>query len=154
MKKNNKTECVRNSRNPSPKGIHIKLVKISKGSHSNFSEIDQKVYYKLKSIKCLFNKMYGNYNNSGRPFSILSLTPIPSKIQSCLWKNNYLVYFLSFFFFSCCPNFIWNFYHPFPISCFLLSKWKVKVLVLSHVHLFLTPWTVAHQAPLSMGFSW
>ena len=23
----------------------------------------------------------------------------------------------------------------------------------SHVHLFVTPWTVAHQAPLSMGFS-
>ena len=90
---------LRNSRNPSPKGIHIKLVKISKGSHSNFSEIDQKVYYKLKSIKRLFNKMYGNYKNSGRPFSILFLTPIPSKIQSCLWKNNYLVYFLIFFFF-------------------------------------------------------
>ena len=25
---------------------------------------------------------------------------------------------------------------------------------LSHVRLFATPWTVAHQAPLSMGFSW
>ena len=25
--------------------------------------------------------------------------------------------------------------------------------VLSHVELFVTPWTVAHQAPLSMGFS-
>ena len=25
--------------------------------------------------------------------------------------------------------------------------------VLSHVRLFATPWTVAHQAPLSMGFS-
>ena len=24
---------------------------------------------------------------------------------------------------------------------------------LSHVRLFVTPWTVAHQAPLSMGFS-
>ena len=45
--KNNKTECVRNSRNPPPKGIHIKLVKISKGSYSKFSENDQKVYYKL-----------------------------------------------------------------------------------------------------------
>ena len=27
------------------------------------------------------------------------------------------------------------------------------VCVLSHVQLFVTPWTVAHQAPLSMGFS-
>ena len=31
--------------------------------------------------------------------------------------------------------------------------WKVKVKSLSHVQLFATPWTVAHQAPPSMGFS-
>ena len=30
---------------------------------------------------------------------------------------------------------------------------KVKVKSLSCVSLFVTPWTVAHQAPLSMGFS-
>ena len=30
---------------------------------------------------------------------------------------------------------------------------SLKVLLLSHVRLFVTPWTVAHQAPLSMGFS-
>ena len=30
---------------------------------------------------------------------------------------------------------------------------KVKVKSLSHVQLFATPWTVALQAPLSMGFS-
>ena len=29
----------------------------------------------------------------------------------------------------------------------------VKVHLLSHVQLFVTPWTVAYQAPLSMGFS-
>ena len=29
----------------------------------------------------------------------------------------------------------------------------MKVKLLSHVQLFATPWTVAHQAPLSMGFS-
>ena len=35
-----------------------------------------------------------------------------------------------------------------------LNRMKVKVLVcLSHVQLFSTPWTVAHQTPLSMGFS-
>ena len=28
----------------------------------------------------------------------------------------------------------------------------VKVKSLSHVRLFVTPWTVAYQAPLSMGF--
>ena len=32
-------------------------------------------------------------------------------------------------------------------------KWKVKVKSLSHVWLFVTPWTVAYQAPPSMGFS-
>ena len=29
----------------------------------------------------------------------------------------------------------------------------MKVKLLSHVRLFATPWTVAYQAPLSMGFS-
>ena len=32
-------------------------------------------------------------------------------------------------------------------------KWKVKVRSLSRVRLLATPWTVAYQAPLSMGFS-
>ena len=32
-------------------------------------------------------------------------------------------------------------------------KWKVKVKSLSHIWLFVTPWTAAYQAPLSMGFS-
>ena len=32
-------------------------------------------------------------------------------------------------------------------------KWKVKVKSLSHVQLLATPWTVAYQASLSMGFS-
>ena len=34
-----------------------------------------------------------------------------------------------------------------------LAKVKVKVKSLSHVRLFATPWTVAYQAPPSMGFS-
>ena len=34
-----------------------------------------------------------------------------------------------------------------------VGKVKVKVKSLSRVPLFATPWTVAHQAPLSMGFS-
>ena len=32
-------------------------------------------------------------------------------------------------------------------------KWKVKVKSLSRVRLLATPWTAAHQAPLSPGFS-
>ena len=31
-------------------------------------------------------------------------------------------------------------------------KWKVNVKSLSHVRLLATPWTAAHQTPLSMGF--
>ena len=34
-----------------------------------------------------------------------------------------------------------------------ILKVKVKVKSLSRVRLFATPWTVAHKAPLSMGFS-
>ena len=30
---------------------------------------------------------------------------------------------------------------------------KVKVKSLNHVRLFATPWTIAYQAPLSVGFS-
>ena len=33
----------------------------------------------------------------------------------------------------------------------LLWHWKQKCKLLSRVRLFLTPWTVAHQGPLSMG---
>ena len=38
------------------------------------------------------------------------------------------------------------------ISFSIVSKWKVKVKLLS-VWLLATPWTVAYQAPPSMGFS-
>ena len=31
-------------------------------------------------------------------------------------------------------------------------EWKVKVKSLSRVRLLVTPWTIAHKAPLSMGF--
>ena len=34
-----------------------------------------------------------------------------------------------------------------------IQKVTAKVKSLSRVRLFVTPWTVAHQAPLSMGFS-
>ena len=39
-----------------------------------------------------------------------------------------------------------------PTSVGSLKK-KSEVKSLSHVSLFSTPWTVAHQAPPSMGFS-
>ena len=39
------------------------------------------------------------------------------------------------------------------ISFFNAWKWKVKVKALSHIWLLATPWTAAHQAPPSIGFS-
>ena len=39
------------------------------------------------------------------------------------------------------------------ISFSSASEWKVKVKSLSPVRLFVTPWTAAYQAPLSMEFS-
>ena len=39
------------------------------------------------------------------------------------------------------------------IALSIVWKWKVKVKSLSRVWLVATPWTAAHQAPPSMGFS-
>ena len=39
------------------------------------------------------------------------------------------------------------------ISFSNVCKWKVKVKLLSHVWLLVTPWTAAYQAPPSMGFA-
>ena len=43
--------------------------------------------------------------------------------------------------------------NPKERGCQRIFKVKVKVKLLSCVRLFATPWTVAHQAPPSMGFS-
>ena len=43
--------------------------------------------------------------------------------------------------------------NSFINTIFLYSIQNVNVKSLSHVQLFMTPWTVAYQAPLSMGFS-
>ena len=42
----------------------------------------------------------------------------------------------------------WNVHH---ISDFIL-RFHMCVCVLSHIQLFVTPWTVTHQASLSMDF--
>ena len=52
----------------------------------------------------------------------------------------------SCFFFTFLPEFTYIYF-------FFLFFNKVKVKMLSHVRLLATLWTVAHQAPLSMGFS-
>ena len=43
--------------------------------------------------------------------------------------------------------------HSSVYICPVVPEKKVKVKLLSHVQLFATLWTVAYQAPQSMGFS-
>ena len=38
-------------------------------------------------------------------------------------------------------------------ACVCVSVVKESVCMLNHIQLFVTLWTIAHQAPLSMGFS-
>ena len=47
----------------------------------------------------------------------------------------------------------WFFLKKGNLAVVFKSAWKVKVLVAHHVWLFVTPWTVACQAPLSKEFS-
>jgi len=50
---------------------------------------------------------------------------------------------------------------PLPFFSFIAYIWNLKIYclfcacaqLLSHIWLFVTPWTLAYQAPLSMGFS-
>ena len=56
------------------------------------------------------------------------------------------------------PDFLSNLtaISSFPQKCNLnqpIWNFQIKRQLLSHVQLFMTPWTVAHQAPLSMEFS-
>ena len=49
------------------------------------------------------------------------------------------------------PTLAGRFFTAEPL--YFMYMWKVKVKSLSRVRLFVTPWTVAYQASLSMGFS-
>ena len=48
-------------------------------------------------------------------------------------------------------NYEWTFFWYWPITC-PDTWWCVRTCVLRGVWLFATLWTVAHQAPLTMGF--
>ena len=54
---------------------------------------------------------------------------------------------------QCSAFFIVQLSHPYSPTSPSKSIWLLKVKSLSHVQLFAAPWTVAYQAPLSMGFS-
>ena len=80
---------------------------------------------------------------------------IPSmKETACIWPTNssgstkacfWLLHVTQLLLFPLPSLGFWSILYY--VSC------KVKVKSLSHVWLFATPWTVAYQAPLSMGFS-
>ena len=61
-----------------------------------------------------------------------------------LW---FLLWFISYSEACCLAAYVCTFNHFLPV------KERKKLKSLSHVWLFATPWTVAHRAPLSMGFS-
>ena len=65
----------------------------------------------------------------------------PSTMKHRLFFNSY--------FGSAPPLFFWP--HCAACGVFVLRPYALSRF--SHVQLFATPWTVAHQAPLSMGFS-
>ena len=88
-------------------------------------------------VSILFNK------NSQFPNHCFSLILIEcNKILWLYFNLNIISYFL------CLWNSSESSLHVFFIEVFILCA-----LLLSRVQLFVTPWTVAHQAPLSMGFS-
>ena len=40
----------------------------------------------------------------------------------------------------------------YPVNEWMSEQMNVHAQLFSHIQLFATPWTVAHQAPLSLGF--
>ena len=73
------------------------------------------------------------------------------------WKVTEFSFFLSFFVF-CLSGATSQEMNPIILHITNIQRRKyeslsMKVKSLSHVRLFATPWTVAYQAPLSMGFS-
>ena len=69
-------------------------------------------------------------------------------IFSCACQHLYVFFGKMSVFFKSFTHFV-----VFLFSFLLLSYMKVEVKSLSRVRLFATPWTVAHQAHPSMGFS-
>ena len=76
------------------------------------------------------------------------------------WKHDFSFSWSSLICMNVQWSFVWSFSRPLKVNRNVLKeillglgKQRVKVKLLSCVQLFATPWTVAYQAPLSMGFS-
>ena len=80
----------------------------------------------------------------------LDLLAVQGTLKSLLQHHNSKASIL-----QCSAFFIVQLSHPYGPTSPSKSIWllKMKVKSLSHVWLFAAPWTVAYQAPLSMGFS-
>ena len=78
----------------------------------------------------------------------LDLLAVQGTLKSLLQHHSSKVSIL-----QCSAFFIVQLSHPYSPTSPSKSIWLLKVKSLSHVQLFAAPWTVAYQAPLSMGFS-
>ena len=79
--------------------------------------------------------------------------PSPQKVLLCYFlsipsRSNPYCYFYSQWLVLHVFKYVWNFHFTFINSVAVV----VAAQSLYHVWLFVTPWTVAHQAPLSVGF--
>ena len=107
---------------------------------------------------------------------LVSALLLPKQTFGCLKNIHFKIHFLVSILKLCakllqlCPTFCSSMDYSPPgstvpgifqarvLECVAISfsnawKWKVQVKSLSRVQLFATPWTAAHQAPPSMGFS-
>ena len=129
-------------------------------------KIFKMIHIKKKGKKTLKNKKESrdtNNDSKDASFFSLSLFPlIPSSIYTLvsllLFFNHCSSSFPSFFFHSSSSLlFILSFLSNSRSSKFHItisqSSTEVHTQLISHIWLFVTLWTVAHQAPLSMWFS-
>ena len=90
-----------------------------------------------------------DYRLPGLPSFFWRVGPSTSPDEKQIWRSDYTHYITSFYtwYFS-----ILGFLHPqgLPGS---LQRSGMQACMLGRVQLFVAPWTVAHQAPLFMGFS-
>ena len=96
----------------------------------------------------------GTYSSSVRiSWWCSSLTAVQAARPSTLWCASPLMPYTAFFGVSQNDPTL-SFQKPPGKASFLkeILKWWQHVCVLSRVQLFATPWTIAHQASLSMGF--
>ena len=77
--------------------------------------------------------------------TVLHAFPDSGKLSctTCIWRPQIKAHWFRLLFYCL----------EFSLGCLVPIKSKVKVKSLSCVWLFVTPWTAAHQAPVSMGFS-